>query len=301
MEKETKKPTGNAAVEVVPAIVIEDETETPKMEVIDTPIMAAYTLPNQAQITEYETFLTNYDAFVDRVLKNGTDYGVIPGVDKPSLFKPGAEKLEKLFFLRHKKDCVLKEVHEGGKFIRYTYRTSVFNKNGQLVATCEGTCNSHEKKYRIQTVYENQATEEQKATGRLEERMGRNNTKYKVYVVEKPDFYDVENTIMKMAQKRSYVGAILEATNSSSRFTADAEDTVPPAADGNETKPKQPAPAKYVTPIMFERVKESIMNTDDVGQLEEMRKKIQASEKYSKEMKKELDALISEAVAAIKK
>src|SRR5690606_10420847 len=38
------------------------------------------------------------------------------------------------------------------------------------------------------------------------------------------DFHDLENTIMKMAQKRSYVGAILEATNSSSRFTQDVED-----------------------------------------------------------------------------
>lgn len=301
MEKENQKPAKGAPVETVPATHIEDEHHAPHMEVVESSVIPAYSLPNLAQIAEYEAFLTNYDAFVDRVLKNGTDYGVIPGVDKPSLFKPGAEKLEKLFFLRHKKDCVLKEVHEGGKFIRYTYRTSVFNKNGQLVATCEGTCNSHEKKYRIQTVYENQATDEQKRNGHLEERMGRNNTKYKVYVVEKPDFFDVENTIMKMAQKRSYVGAILEATNSSSRFTADAEDSAPPAADGTETKPKEPAPAKYVTPIMFDRVKESIMNTDDVGQLEDMRKKIQASDKYSKEMKKELDALITEAIEAIKK
>lgn len=283
-----------------PPVADDERMEEVKTEIVSHSFVPAYIMPNKEQIKEYEEFLNNYDDFVDRMLKNGTDYGVIPGVEKPSLLKPGAEKLEKLFFLRHKKECILKEVRPDGSFIRYTYRTAVFNKNGQLVATCEGTCNSHEKKYRWQTVFENMATPDQKENGRLEERQGRGGKKYKVYVVEKKDFYDTENTIMKMAQKRSYVGAILEATNSSSRFTADAEDNVPPTGDG-ESRMKPPAPEKYVTPIMFDRVKESIRNMDDITQLEEMRKKIQDSEKYSKEMKKDLDALIDEAVAAIKK
>lgn len=220
--KATATPAKEAELEVVP----EDDTseETSVSVIPDTAMPSAYNLPNMGQIKEYENFLKNYDAFVDRMLKDGTDYGLIPGVEKPSLLKPGAEKLEKLFFLRHKKECVLKEVADDGSFIRYTYRTSIFNKQGQLVATCEGTCNSKEKKYRSSWVFENQATPEQKADGRLETRTSKGGKPYNVYVIEKEDFYDLENTIMKMAQKRSYVGAILEATNSSSRFTQDVED-----------------------------------------------------------------------------
>ncbi len=186
------------------------------------PIMTNF--PSLDYIDEYEQFLKNYDTFVNRMLKENTDYGTIPGVEKPSLLKPGAEKLEKLFTLRHRKECIEKEIGKDYSFIKYTYRTSIFNKQGQLVATCEGSCNSHEKKYRSHWVFANQATEEEMNAGRLEKRKSKKGGDYDVYVVDKKDFYDLENTIMKMAQKRSYVGAILEATNSSSRFTQDVED-----------------------------------------------------------------------------
>lgn len=286
MSTETKEETG-----------VIDETLPPvKTEETTHPVMQSYNLPNAHQIEEYKNFLKSYDSFVDEMLNEGTDYGIIPGVDKPSLLKPGAEKLEKLFFLRHKKECILKDVKPDGSFIRYTYRTSIFNKAGQLVGTCEGTCNSHEKKYRSHTVFDNQATEEEKKNGKLEERTSRAGNKYKVYVVEKTDFYDLENTIMKMAQKRSYVGAILEATNSSSRFTADAEDQETGAKDEQDRK----KPPQRVSPAMFERVKTQIVELDDVDKLKDYKKKINDSDKYEDEQKKELSKLIDEGIKKIK-
>ena len=183
--------------------------------------------PSEKQIAEYSTFLKNFDNFVNDNLREGSDFGKIPGVDKPTLLKPGAEKLEKLFFLRNEKEMVEKVIDEGYAFVKYTYRTSIYNKSGQLVSTCEGTCNSHEKKYRYSTVYPDKATEAEKQAGKLETRKSRNGGTYQVYVIEKKDFHDIENTIMKMAQKRSFVGAILEATNSSGRFTQDVEDITP--------------------------------------------------------------------------
>lgn len=276
--------------------VKDEEMDVADTEATEYPTFQSYNLPNAHQIEEYENFLKNYDEFVDRMLKEGTDYGVIPGVDKPSLLKPGAEKLEKLFFLRHKKECILKDVHPKGEFIRYTYRTTIFNKNGQVVGTCEGTCNSHEKKYRSYMVFDNQATEDEKKSGKLEERTSRAGKKYKVYVIEKKDFYDLENTIMKMAQKRSYVGAILEATNSSSRFTADAED----GESGNKDEKDRPKPPQRVSPAMFERVKTQIMELDDVAKLEDYKKKINGSDKYDDDQKKELTKLIDDGIKKIK-
>jgi hypothetical protein len=180
--------------------------------------------PSRKQIQEYADFLTNLDEFIGSKMVKGVDYGEIPGVDKPTLLKPGAEKLESLFFLRNEKECVEKSIADDWSFIKYTYRTKIYNKGGQLVSTCEGTCNSHEKKYRFNTVYPDKATEAEKLAGRLETRKSRNGGTYQVYVIEKKDFHDLDNTLMKMAQKRSFVGAILEATNSSGRFTQDVED-----------------------------------------------------------------------------
>lgn len=158
--------------------------------------------PTKSQIDEYQTFLKNYDTFIKSVLNDSVDFGYIPGVKKPSLFKPGAEKLEKLMFLRHEKILVEKILEED--FVKYTYRTVVYDKSGQVKATCEGTCNSKESKY---------------------SRSGKS-------------VYELENTIMKMAQKRSYVGAILEATNSSGRFTQDVEDINTDQPQNTQEAPK---------------------------------------------------------------
>lgn len=196
----------------------------PEVKTLAPTVAVVSNFPSLDYIDEYEAFLNNYDKFVNRMLKEDVDFGTIPGVEKPTLLKPGAEKLEKLFTLRHKKECVEKEIGDKYSFVKYTYRTSIYNKQGQLVATCEGSCNSHEKKYRSHWVFANQATDEEMNQGRKEIRKSKKGGDYEVYVVDKKDFYDLENTIMKMAQKRSYVGAILEATNSSSRFTQDVED-----------------------------------------------------------------------------
>ncbi|MBW2646973.1 MAG: hypothetical protein JRE23_12530, partial [Deltaproteobacteria bacterium] len=59
--------------------------------------------------------------------------------------------------------------------------------------------------------------------GRLEERTGRNNNKYSVYIVPQ-DPWDLQNTIYKMACKRAQVAAVLNATAASDIFTQDVED-----------------------------------------------------------------------------
>lgn len=189
--------------------------------IIDNQIMPV--IPDEKWIAKYNEFLDNYDKFIDKQMKPDTDFGIIPGTQKPTLYLAGAQKLEKLFFLTSKTDLSDKTITEDYSFIKYAYRTSIYR--GQiLVATCEGTCNSKEKKYRFETVFDNQANEEQKKNGKLETRTSKAGKPYSVYVVEKKEFYDIENTIMKMAQKRAYVGAILTATNSSGRFTQDIED-----------------------------------------------------------------------------
>jgi len=121
-----------------------------------------------------------------RMVKN-TDFGTIPGTKKDTLFQPGAQKLARLFGYTCEKKCVHRELdHEAG-FASYTYQATVY-RNGRIVAQTEGECNSKEKKYASRPLY------------------------------------DVNNTLIKMAQKRAFVGAVIEATGASDFFTQDIDD-----------------------------------------------------------------------------
>lgn len=163
--------------------------------------------------------------YTQRMLKAGSDYGVIPGTgekSKRTLLKPGAEKLASLFGLSTHFDLLEREYdwigrdHNGEPFFFIQYRCTL--TRGDLVAGQGiGSCNSWEKKYRYRTVYANKATEGEKAAGRLETRSGRNGS-YQVYVIPNPDPADQVNTVDKMAQKRALVAAVLIAVNASELF-----------------------------------------------------------------------------------
>jgi hypothetical protein len=183
--------------------------------------------------------------FVRNHMVKDLDYGVIPGTNsKPNLLKSGAEKLLRIFNLSAEISlCYSLEDFSGKEYgeslFYYRYRCCLTWQN-QLIATCEGSCNSWEKKYRYR---------EQKATcPRCEQaaiRKGENEyycwkkiggcgakfpltyeaiASQKTGLIPNSEIFDQINTIQKMAQKRSLVGAVLIATGASEFFTQDLED-----------------------------------------------------------------------------
>ncbi len=207
--------------------------------------------------------------FAAKQMREGVDYGIIPGTDKRSLYKPGAEKLCSLFGLATSFEQMAGTIEDFTKGVfHYRYRC-VLRHGGAAVAEGVGSCNSMEKKYRFRTVNEQYATGQEKelAVGRVEkEYKGR-----KSWVLQLPntDIYSQVNTLDKMAQKRALIAATLIALNASEMFTQDLEDSYihvgdddrPPArtaADVSERlksrgaqqpqqtpqKPAQPAPVK---------------------------------------------------------
>ena len=183
--------------------------------------------------------------FVKNCMVKGTDYGVIPGTNsKPTLLKSGAEKLLRFFSLSADISlCYSIEDFRGSEYgeplFYYRYRCCLTWQN-QLIATCEGSCNSWEKKYRYR---------EQKPTcprcGQPTIRKSENEyycwkkiggcgakfpltfeqiTSQKTGLVPNPEIFDQINTLQKMAIKRSLVGAVLIATGASEYFTQDLED-----------------------------------------------------------------------------
>jgi len=100
-----------------------------------------------ASLAEAAERYNAFKKFVETILVKGQDYGEIPGVSKPTLLKPGAEKLNSFFGLSAKFTLVDSEKdwtgqnHGGEPFFYFEYRCDLY-RGDQFVASCDGSCNS---------------------------------------------------------------------------------------------------------------------------------------------------------------
>ncbi|HYF32545.1 MAG TPA: hypothetical protein VD993_15580 [Chitinophagaceae bacterium] len=229
-------------------------------------------------IDQAKGWYSDFVTFSKSILKPDLDYGIIPGTPKPSLYKPGAEKLRFVYGLTSEIECIEHIVDLDRPFIDYTYKCTVKNKQGQILAQCDGSCNSMEAKfgYLWKPLHElPEGTDPNKLTckntgkkisefdfainaaqttgqyGKPKEywkkwvdairsgqakrirkrsKLGRDFDAWELdetvvlYRMPNPDIMGMKNTIMKIAQKRAFVGAMLLATGASEFFTQDIED-----------------------------------------------------------------------------
>jgi predicted RNA-binding Zn-ribbon protein involved in translation (DUF1610 family) len=183
------------------------------------------------------------ESIVAELLTPGTDFGVIPGTEKPVLLKPGAEKITDALGLYPDYECLDKiEDWEAGLF-HYRYRCVLRQRGGEMViATGIGSCNSRESRYRWRYT-ERTCPSCGKATILKSRKEGQGwfcwrkrggcgqefpsdaeaIVSQEIGRVESDDTFSVVNTIDKMAQKRSLVAANLNL-GFSDRFTQDLED-----------------------------------------------------------------------------
>ena len=201
------------------------------------------------------------------VMKENEHYGKIPGCEKPSLLKPGAEKLAMTFRLGAEYE-ELPGSSEADNFINYKINCKLIHiPTGLVIGNGRGTCNSKEKKYRTRSVFANKATEEEKAIGKKEKRTSKDNKPYEVYIILQ-DPWDVQNTIYKMACKRALVAAVLNATGASDIFTQDIED-MPEGTDlgGKQVANHKPAvtmpKAKKGKPVE-QKTAEEVFNAEEI-------------------------------------
>ena len=99
--------------------------------------------------------------FVRRLMVRDQDFGEIPGTSKPTLLKPGAEKLCNFFGLEPEFLPIVEDIdwtgeqHEGELFCYARYHCRLV-REGRVVGVGEGSCNSWEAKYRYRWVEEEQ-------------------------------------------------------------------------------------------------------------------------------------------------
>ena len=169
----------------------------------DTQVTSSYSImPRnmEAQINEAVQMRDALTSLFENLLQLGIDFDRIPGTDKPTLLKPGAELLCKVFKLAQGKADVLDKSEDWDKGIfSYTIGMPLIHiESGHQIAYGIGAANSHEKKHRYRNV-----------DGKK---------------MENADPADLQNTLMKMANKRAFVDAVLKATGASRMFTQDMED-----------------------------------------------------------------------------
>lgn len=177
-----------------------------------------------------------------QAMKENEHYGKIPGTNKPTLLKSGAEKLCLTFRLDPHYD-IIDPVREKN-FIAYTVKCTLTHiPTGNEIASGIGSCNSREKKYRYYSKNTNRPVPKEYWKDRDTELLGGSqylprkvNGKWIIYEqIENDNPWDLDNTLVKMACKRALVAATLNATAASDIFTQDIEEMPPELVGGEDT------------------------------------------------------------------
>ena len=131
--------------------------------------------------------IKQFQGLVQSQFTQNHDYGVIPGTGKPTLLKPGAEKLIMLLGLTSEFEILDSTRDFDAGFFQYQVSCKLL-KYGEVITEGFGSCNTRERKY------------------------------------IKGDPYTLDNTVLKMAKKRAMVDAALLVGSLSDVFTQDIED-----------------------------------------------------------------------------
>lgn len=178
-----------------------------------------------------------------QVMEEGVHYGKIPGCgEKPTLLKPGAEKIGLMFRLiptfTHSVSAL-----EGGHR-EYQFNCELKDLSGRTVGQGVGLCSTLENRYRYRNGERKcpacgkaamiKGKEEYGGGWVCFAKKGGCGAKYvtgdpaiekqSVGQVENPNIADTYNTVLKIAKKRAHVDAILTCTAASDIFTQDIED-----------------------------------------------------------------------------
>jgi hypothetical protein len=238
------------------------------------------------EAAEQRALLSEY---VKQQMRQGTDYGIIPGTEKPTLLKPGAEKLVDIFRCTPEFEIVSQtEDYERGLFA-YTFRVKLLQRDAQAVlAEGYGSANSREGRYRWRNANPKcpQCGKETlfrskkdpgfycwSKKGGCGAQFGAHDATVKAAFdgagkVENDDVATLANTILKMAKKRALVDGAIALARVSDLFTQDVEDLAPPAPVQESAAAHPIAAAQDAMPTLFDEHKAALMAARDNAALE---------------------------------
>lgn len=149
------------------------------------------------------------------VMKPDIHYGVIPGTDKPTLYKQGAEVLCMAFRVS---DTYSVEDLSTADIVRYRVTcTGRHQVTGTVLGAGMGEASSGEEKYKWRKAWDDEFEATPDNLRRV--KMG----KYKTKQV-RTEAADLANTILKMANKRAKIAMTINVTACGDMFGQDLED-----------------------------------------------------------------------------
>ena len=196
------------------------------------------------------------------VMKEGEHYGVIPGTNKPTLLKPGAEKLAFVFRLDPQYESV--DTYDANHLTVKSKCTLWHIGSGLRMGSGEGSCSTKETKYAFRHAARKCPSCGKEAIIKGKEEYGGGwlcfkkkdgcGAKFKdgdavietqeAGQVANENLADVYNTVLKMSNKRALVAAVLNVTAASDIFTQDIEDYPEAPSGGGQAKAAAPAPER---------------------------------------------------------
>ncbi len=156
------------------------------------------------------------------VMEKDVHYGTIPGTQKPTLYKPGSEKILATFHIA----AYPKEVEDLSTPDEIRYRVKVHGllEGEGLVGVGIGECSSSEEKYKWRKpVCDEEFNETAADRKRIAWKRGEGGKTYQQKQI-RTNPSDVANTILKMAKKRAQIDMTLTATAASDVFDQDLDD-----------------------------------------------------------------------------
>ena len=161
---------------------------------------------------------------ITRILKDvmieGTHYGTIKGTQKPSLWKPGAEKLAATFQIRPQ--VQVEDLSRDGE-IEYRVKVVALSSSGIFLGEGVGHYSTKMTKYKWrEATCREEFDDAAEGHRRIHWKM-RDDRAVAIFQVRQEPA-DLANTILKMAKKSALIDAILTVTAASDIFDQDLDD-----------------------------------------------------------------------------
>ena len=228
------------------------------------------------------------NAMKDVMIKD-CDYTTLPGTNKPTLLKSGAEKLTQLFNLRPRFKTRIDDLSDN--HIRVIVKCYLYHiKTKECWGSADAICSSLEGKYRWRKASRSCPECGSEAIIKGKEEYGGGWICYRqkggcgakfpdndpailnqeIGRVENQDIADVYNTVVKIAAKRAYIGATLFAVAGSGLFTQDLEDYSESSPTNSQENVQQSnSKTNNTLPTHLEKKRQSLMNDVKAHQISE--------------------------------
>ena len=196
------------------------------------------------------------------VMKPDVHYGIIPGTDKPTLYKNGAEVLCMVFRIAQSYEVIDMSTPDT---VRYrSVCTGTHQMSGLTLGSGMGEASSGEAKYKWRKAYQSEFDATPESLRRQYQGYDKKRKQAFTVMQVRTEPADLANTILKMANKRAMLAMVLNVTAASDCFTQDLEDMDEKLrehlsrkegqdAGGDEGTQQQPATLTYYPQADFDQ------------------------------------------------